>query len=311
MQNTTNTDFNVEDSLGCLLETVPMKIISAQTLDFTTPWDFYISDEMASFYMVINGRCRLKMDGTENSIDMGCGDLAVLLNNKAHRLQNDSQCCRRLLHENRVKNPEKIAAPRTAIIRGVFTWEGTNFASFLPEMPPAILIKCKEGRLLPWMSRTIMLIADESASDRPGVRAIINHLSNVIFIQGMRAHLAATSGNGGQALETKDQKQLSPALFLMNAQPEESWSLSSLARKCAMSRSAFAESFKQAVGQTPMNYLLKVRMNKACDLLSQNILGIKKISEQAGYRSQSSFSNAFKRWSGSSPGSYRKSQRSR
>jgi AraC-like DNA-binding protein len=305
MQDLSYTDSSIEDSLNCFLETIPMKMISAQALDFTPPWDFYISDELASFYMVVNGRCSLKMEG-KDSIDMNCGDLAVLLDGKAHRLQNNSQYCRRLLNGDRSENREKWTASRTTIIRGVFTWEGKNVASFLPPMPPAIHIKCKEGRLLPWMSRTIMMIADESTWDRPGIRAIINHLAHVIFIQGIRAHLAAINGNGGQSPEIKHQGQINTALCLMNAQPEEAWSLSSLARKCAMSRSAFAEKFKLAIGQTPMDYLLNIRMSKACELLRQNILGIKEISEQSGYQSQSSFSNAFKRWSGATPGTYRR-----
>jgi len=86
---------NKEDSLDNIFEMIQMKVISAQTLDFTPPWDFRISDAMASFYMILNGRCSLRMDDSEDSIDMSCGDVAVLLDKKVHRLQNTIQCRRR------------------------------------------------------------------------------------------------------------------------------------------------------------------------------------------------------------------------
>jgi AraC-like DNA-binding protein len=296
---------NDDDALGCFFEAVDLKIMSTQKLDFTSPWNFRTSEEILSFYIVANGRCRLTIDGKESSIRLNCGDLVVLLNKNIHCLQNDLLRYRRLIGGTQIVS-DKAIAPRTTLIRGTFAWNQKEVASLMPEKPPAVHIKCKEGRLLPWMIRAMMMVIDESASNKPGVRAMINYLASVIFIQGILDHLAAVGRNGGQVLQFLNNRQIRPALYLMNAHPEESWSLSSLARKCAMSRSAFAEDFKQSVGRPPMAYLLNLRMDRACDLLSQNILEIKEISEQAGYGSQPAFSNAFKRWTGMAPGAYRK-----
>jgi AraC-like DNA-binding protein len=309
MQELSRIDDAAEDALSSFLETIRMNIVTAQKLDFTPPWDLHASDEMACLYIVASGRCHLKIDGEENTLSLGCGDMAVLLNKKSHQLKNDNQKIRRLISNVQPVGIEKETASRATIIRGSFSWEGEGVESLLPEMPPVIHVKFKDGKFLPWMIRTIMIITDDLDSDTPGVRALINHLANVIFLKGLLAHMAAVKRGGGQVFEFINHRQIRTALYLMNAHPEESWSLASLARKCAMSRSAFAEGFRKAVGQPPMTYLLKIRMNKACNLLGQSFLGIKEISERAGYRSQPAFSNAFKRWTGAAPGVYRKSRR--
>jgi hypothetical protein len=47
----------------------------------------------------------------------------------------------------------------------------------------------------------MMMVLDESASDKSGGRAIVNYLASVIFIQGILDHLAIIEGNGGRVLQ--------------------------------------------------------------------------------------------------------------
>jgi AraC-like DNA-binding protein len=71
-------------------------------------------------------------------------------------------------------------------------------------------------------------------------------------------------------------------------------------------KSAFSERFREVVGKPPLQYLTEYRIRKACQLLRDTRLGVKEISSQVGYDSASSFSNAFKRWMGKSPGAFRR-----
>jgi len=48
-------------------------------------------------------------------------------------------------------------------------------------------------------------------------------------------------------------------------------------------------------------------MRKACDLLAEGRYGLKQIATRVGYATGAAFSNAFKRWSGTTPGAYRRS----
>ena len=63
--------------------------------------------------------------------------------------------------------------------------------------------------------------------------------------------------------------------------------------------------FKQSFSVTPQQYLLSVRMKKAKTLLKSSELKIKEISVSVGYKSQLTFSYAFKNHVGISPSEYR------
>ena len=73
-----------------------------------------------------------------------------------------------------------------------------------------------------------------------------------------------------------------------------------------MSRSRFAERFKNLVGQPPIGYLSQHRMAFAAQQLEADILALAEIAEQTGYESERVFARAFKRWSGLTPRSYQK-----
>jgi AraC-like DNA-binding protein len=77
-----------------------------------------------------------------------------------------------------------------------------------------------------------------------------------------------------------------------------------LARKAALSRSAFFERFRSAVGLPPMEYLLAWRMALAKELLHRQELGLAEIAKRVGYGSASAFSSAFSRYVGQSPSRY-------
>ena len=77
-----------------------------------------------------------------------------------------------------------------------------------------------------------------------------------------------------------------------------------LAKKAALSRSAFFERFSRAVGLPPMEYLLAWRMAIAKDLLSRGGVALAEVAERVGYSSASTFSTAFSRHVGQAPGRY-------
>jgi AraC-like DNA-binding protein len=91
----------------------------------------------------------------------------------------------------------------------------------------------------------------------------------------------------------------------MHDQLARSWTVAQLARTAALSRSAFFDRFTRTVGLRPMEYLLAWRMAVAKDLLRRHDLGIAEVAERVGYGSASTFSTAFNRYVGQSPGGMR------
>ncbi len=86
-------------------------------------------------------------------------------------------------------------------------------------------------------------------------------------------------------------------------------SIHDVATWCNLDKSYFGKIFKDTVLVTPQEFLIKFRMNKACDLLRNSSLSIGDISLQVGYENQLHFSRAFKNTLGMSPREWKKQNR--
>ena len=75
-----------------------------------------------------------------------------------------------------------------------------------------------------------------------------------------------------------------------------------------MSRSAFADHFTSAFGQSPIEFLKQVRLYRAARLLEATNLPIKAVAKSVGYESRSYFSRAFRAVYGVDPTEYRADQ---
>lgn len=73
-----------------------------------------------------------------------------------------------------------------------------------------------------------------------------------------------------------------------------------------MSRAAFARNFTDSVGEPPHSYLTRWRMGIAAQLLEETPLRLGEVGAHVGYRSEFSFSRAFKSARGVSPTQYRR-----
>lgn len=95
-------------------------------------------------------------------------------------------------------------------------------------------------------------------------------------------------------------------LTAIDADPGLSWTLKRMAEVAGISRSSFAQKFKEQIGTTPRDHLLNVRMRRAEMLMKDGRQQLKMIARLIGYRSVSAFSTAYKRWAGKTPRQHRK-----
>lgn len=90
----------------------------------------------------------------------------------------------------------------------------------------------------------------------------------------------------------------------IHAATERPWTVETLAREAALSRSAFFERFQRVAGMPAMEYLSSWRMAVAKDLLRHGKESIAVLAERTGYISGKTFSTAFKRHAGETPARY-------
>lgn len=91
--------------------------------------------------------------------------------------------------------------------------------------------------------------------------------------------------------------------------PQRPWTVADLAGAAGLSRSAFFDRFTRTVGIRPMEYLQAWRMALAKNLLAGKDIALDEVARQVGYGSASTFSTAFSRHVGQSPGRYARGDR--
>jgi AraC-like DNA-binding protein len=175
-------------------------------------------------------------------------------------------------------------------------------------LPPWIHIRASSPRAAVFRQVLDLLVEEQSVA-LPGEQLASTHLSQLLFIQILRAHLESTGPMPAGWLRALADPRIAPALRMMHGDPARNWHLDELAKSCAMSRTTFAERFRTVAGVAPLSYLTDWRMRLAERALRDEDTAVAVVARSLGYTSESAFSNAFKRITGHSPTAWRNAAR--
>jgi AraC-like DNA-binding protein len=266
---------------------------------------------------MVRGSAWLSLDNAdEPDVALSGGDLAVLPLGHTHvlrdhprsasvRLEDVARCDSRsviMQLEVGAKGPE------TNFVTGAFVLDDPLARQILAVLPPVIRMRPELEQGVPSFLENIQFITREVETDRPGSEVVLLRMADVIFIQILRAYLARVPDDGGGFLGALRDPRTAAALGAMHHRAEAPWTVASLAKEVGLSRSVFASRFTQLVGEPPLGYLTRLRMQKAATLLRDGA-GLAEASRLTGYASEASFSHAFRQWAGVAPGAYRKQLR--
>ena len=196
--------------------------------------------------------------------------------------------------------PEQ-SPPDVQFLVGHCTFGSPDAALLISLLPELILVR-GEDRL----ATLVQLVRDESRASRPAREVILARLVEVMLIEALRS-MAGNEAPPGLVRGLADER-LALALRAMHEDPTYPWSVLELAKRAALSRSAFFERFSRAVGVPPMEYLLAWRMAMAKDLLRRKEGGVAEVAGRVGYGSASAFSVAFSRYVGMPPAWFAKQE---
>jgi AraC-like DNA-binding protein len=98
---------------------------------------------------------------------------------------------------------------------------------------------------------------------------------------------------------------VSRALSLLHSRVTRDWTVDDLGREVGLSRSALADRFTRLIGEPPIRYLARWRLQVAAHQLRSSDTPLARIAEQVGYESESAFNRAFKRNFGMPPATWR------
>lgn len=196
---------------------------------------------------------------------------------------------------------------RTRFVAVGFRIASASRHAILGQLPPLHVTTSDDS---PTLAAAAALFRTEAASPQGGSRALLSRLGEVIFIDILRRAGQHENGRCGELKALAD-PPLARALALVHAEPAADWTIESLGRAAGLSRSAFAARFLAKVGEPPLRYVARWRMRRAAQILMDTELGLADVALQVGYRSEASFSRAFARFMGGTPGVFRRTQRRR
>jgi AraC-like DNA-binding protein len=278
---------------------------------FSAPWAIQLKrKEFALFHYIESGEAWIDLENTGDRTKLLSGDFVILPHGGPHILR-DSPRAKAVNVEKLLICRDKLTlkhgggGSETTTVCGAFTFDHQTGYPILPLLPELIYVPRERTGSGTWLESTLKLLANEAQFPREGSGSIIGHVTGIIFIQAVREWIATQAHDQSGWLGALRDKQIGSALSLMHQKPGEPWTVAKLASECGMSRSPFATKFTLLVGEPPLAYLTKWRMNLAAGYLRDVKISIREIAERVGYESQASFTNAFKRSFSLSPREYK------
>jgi AraC-like DNA-binding protein len=305
------------DVLGDVLAMARVDAALMATFDARAPWGIELPARRgASFHTVVAGTCWLSVDGAAPR-HLGPGDLILLPTGMRHELTSEPGLPLRRLDDDLKRtliqpNGElAIDGPgaRTRILCAGYSYDTDTAHPVLGLLPQVLHVPTNQPELGPWLRSLLDLLAHEthdSTATGSGTAAV--RLLDLLLIHVVRAWLHTDPGERPTPswLHGLRDPLTARTLALIHEQPGRNWTVESLAATVNVSRATLARRFTQHVGEPPLSYLTRWRIDLAARKLRDTMLPTARIARDVGYTSEYAFNRAFTRVRGCPPGRYRR-----
>ncbi len=154
------------------------------------------------------------------------------------------------------------------------------------------------------LARLIGLLREEATEQGAGSQMLVRHYSAALFALSLRFASVAEEAPPG-LLRLARWPRLQPAVLAMFSSPGRPWTLPDLAAQCNLSRATLIRQFQEALGRSPAEMLVEIRMAAAAQALTDGTQSVAAIGESVGYFSEAAFQRAFKKAMGETPARWR------
>jgi AraC-like DNA-binding protein len=269
-------------------------------------------DGLMTLQIVTAGQCWIEVDGAQPRL-LGPGSMTLIPHGTPHRMRSSRDVATVPLFGLPVERiSDRFETMRHGgdgapchITYGALRFDAEAARRLTSVLPPLIQLDGLEADTSGWIQSTLRLIAAEASELGPGAEIIITRIADVLVIQAIRSWLrhAPISEQGWVA--AFNDELIGRALALVHHDPAAPWSVAGLARDVGMSRSAFSARFSGLVGVPVMSYVTDWRMQVARGRLRSSSDTVARVGASLGYQSEATFSRAYRRTFGVSPGSDR------
>jgi len=301
--------FSIDASAPWVAETPPAKIVGPSILPGV--------EHVIEYHVVASGACWGGLIG-EPPVRLSAGDILVFPQGDAHVMSSEPGMRGEPdldIHRPPVGRalPITINLPgggseHTQLICGFIGCDDGPFNPLLANLPRVLHVP-GAALLQGTLEHLVKLALSESLAGKPGSECVLARLSELMFIEVVRHHVAAMAPEKTGWLAGLRDQLVGRALGKLHDRPAHDWSLDELAREIGVSRSVLAERFAHFVGIPPMQYLAEWRMQLAAGMLAEGTANLSEIAARVGYGSEAALSRAFKRLVGVPPAAWRERRR--
>lgn len=255
----------------------------------------YHDHDYAELAYILSGKGKYLVEGKEFTVE--AGDLVI--------------CNPGVKHTHIVVNPKE---PTIEFISGFTDFHFKNMAPNSIELPDQSYIFHTTAELKQEISMHCYAMMAEKESNQPGKYFMLKtHLMQLLLLVMREISEVEKTEQKGCNFETYNKNYaVNKIISYLNENYEHKISLEQIAHNMYLSPVYISKIFKEETGESPINYLIKIRLEKARDILHSSDNGsIKNIANQVGYDDVYHFSKLFKKYYGISPLYYRKQIRSK
>lgn len=282
------------------------------------PWSLRIEDGAPlTLVAVVQGSAWINPD-TGDAVHLGPGDVAVVRGPDPYTVSDDlatppqvvihpGQICTTVGGEDLTQQMDlgvrtwgNSMTGSTAMLTGTYEMHTEVGQRLLASLPDLVVLPAEPRR-----SPLLTLLNDEIAREEPGQEAVLDRLLDLLVIAVLRSWFDRPDSDGPTWYRAYGDPVVGPALRMLQNNPNNAWTVASLAGEVGVSRATLARRFHDLVGEPPMTFLSGWRISLAADLLNEDDTTIAAVASQVGYGSPFALSTAFKRVRGISPAQHR------
>jgi AraC-like DNA-binding protein len=316
------------DVLSEVLKAVKLQGALFYNAEFSAPWSVRAASSRALarhfassgehvivYHLLTEGHAALRLESGER-VGLEAGDLVMIPHGDPHVLENgsptrsveDSDELEKILSHGLRLWRMGGGGEVTRFVCGYMACEPRLSRIFLGGLPAVFKISIRDEPAGAWLENSIRFSVDGDAS-RPGREAVLAKLSEVLFVETLRAYIAQLPSERTGWLAGARDSHVGRALALMHRDPARPWTISSLAQEAGISRSVLAERFRHYLDAPPMTYLTRWRLQLGAQMLASTAHSVAQIASEVGYESEAAFNRAFKREFAVPPARFRRDLR--
>lgn len=259
--------------------------------------------DATTFHLLCHGEAWIHMPNQSKPTQMRAGDIALFPHDAAHTFSALPSVPD---HPFDYSNPSPLdkEAPGSGLLCGHLRLPTHIRRLLLASFPDFMLIRPDVSPVGRQMKDLIEMMTDEAIRNDLGVTAILDRLSDALFLYAVR-HALHTEPRLSPLLAALSDENLRLPISAFIDSPEEVWTVDRMASIACQSRSAFSARFTQLVKMSPMEFAATWRMQLATSLLADGRANMLDVAMKCGYESEAAFRKAFKRIVGIPPGKAR------